>query len=250
MNRLVLDTPSAPVTKKPAKSNDRFAFQRLERQRRTEGEETTPATFAPMHYEANYSYPLIVWLHGSASNEHELRQIMPLVSIRNYVAVAPRGTTPKRQRGRYSWRQLSDSIELAQSRISTAIAFAQQKFNVHAKRVFLVGHGSGGTMALRVAWNDPSRFAGVVAINGALPTRFSPLCRVNEIRQLPCFLVTSRESRFYPATRVCDDLRLLHSAGCTVALRQYPGSDHLTTKMLDDLNHWLMELVCGNKSRS
>jgi phospholipase/carboxylesterase len=172
---------------------------------------------------------------------------MPLVSMRNYVAVAPRGTSPKRQRGRYSWRQVSDSIELAQSRISTAIDFAKQKFNVHARRVFLVGHGSGGTMALRVAWNDPSRFAGVVAINGALPTKLSPLRRVNEIRQLPCFLVTSRDSRFYPATRVCDDLRLLHAAGCTVALRQYPGSDHLTTKMLDDLNHWLMELVCGTK---
>jgi hypothetical protein len=34
------------------------------------------------------------------------------------------------------------------------------------------------------------------------------------------------------------------------ALRQYPGSDHLTTKMLDDLNHWLMELVCGSKTDS
>ena len=105
-------------------------------------------------------------------------------------------------------------------------------------------------MALRVAWSDPSRFAGVVAINGALPTRFRPLSRVNELRQLPCFLVTSRDSRFYPTSRVCDDLRLLHAAGCTVALRQYPGSDHLTTNMLDDLNHWLMELVCGTNSSS
>jgi hypothetical protein len=35
-----------------------------------------------------------------------------------------------------------------------------------------------------------------------------------------------------------------------VALRQYPGDDNLTTKMLLDLNHWLMELVCGKKSDS
>jgi phospholipase/carboxylesterase len=250
MNRLVLDAQIAPPSKKPAQSKDRFAFQRLERNRRTDDREATPTTFAPMHYEANYAYPLIVWLHGSASNEHELRQIMPLVSMRNYVAVAPRGTSPKRQRGCYSWRQASDSIELAQSRISTAIAFANQKFNVHPKRVFVVGHGSGGTMALRAAWNDPSRFAGVVAINGPLPTRFSPLRRVNELRQLPCFLATSRDSRFYPSSRVCDDLRLLHAAGCTVALRQYPGDDNLTTKMLLDLNHWLMELVCGTKGDS
>jgi phospholipase/carboxylesterase len=96
-----------------------------------------------------------------------------------------------------------------------------------------------------VAWNNPSRFAGVVAINGPLPSQQSPLRRVNELRQLPCFLATSRDSRSYPATRVCDDLRLLHTAGCTVALRQYPGSDGLTSKMLSDLDRWLMELVCG-----
>lgn len=250
MNRLALDTEYAPISKKTAETNDRLARHNLERYRRTDDAEVTPATFAPMHYEANYAYPLIVWLHGSASNEHELRQIMPLVSMRNYVAVAPRGTSAKRRRGRYSWRQASDSIELAQTRIATAVAYAQKRFNIHAKRVFVVGHGSGGTMALRVAWNEPARFAGVAAINGPLPTQFRPLRRVNELRELPCFLATSRDSRVYPASRVCDDLRLLHSAGCTVALRQYPGGDDLTTKMLLDLDHWLMELVCGAKSDS
>jgi phospholipase/carboxylesterase len=103
-------------------------------------------------------------------------------------------------------------------------------------------------MALRVAWNDPSRFAGVVAVNGPLPTRFRPLRLVNELRQLPCLLATSRDSQIYPTTRVCEDLRLLHAAGCTVALRQYPGADQLTTKMLSDLDRWLMELVCGKTS--
>src|SRR3954470_13867118 len=49
------------------------------------------ATFAPIHYEKRYAYPLLVWLHGDAGSERELRQIMPLVSMRNYVAVAPRG---------------------------------------------------------------------------------------------------------------------------------------------------------------
>jgi hypothetical protein len=58
-------------------------------------------------------------------------------------------------------------------------------------------------------------------------------------------MATSRENRVYPASRVCRDLRLLHAAGCTVALREYPGSDALTSNMLADLNCWLMELVCG-----
>ena len=39
------------------------------------------STFAPIHYEERYAYPLLVWLHGDAGNEQELKQIMPLVSM-------------------------------------------------------------------------------------------------------------------------------------------------------------------------
>src|SRR5580658_5486284 len=53
--------------------------------------DTIHSTFAPMHYEPGYSYPLLVWLHGAGCDERQLLRIMPLVSMRNYVAVAPRG---------------------------------------------------------------------------------------------------------------------------------------------------------------
>ena len=50
--------------------------------------------FTPLHYERNYAYPLLIWLHGKGGNEHHLRQVMPKISMRNYAAVAPRGTLP------------------------------------------------------------------------------------------------------------------------------------------------------------
>ncbi len=246
MNRLDLDTETSSFLPAAPTFEELHDVSSLKRRRPRRDAGAPVATFAPIHYEANYAYPLVVWLHGTASNEHELRQVMPLVSMRNFVAVAPRGTwIDPRHRGRYGWRQASDTIEAAEARIADCIALAERKFNVHADRIFLVGHGSGGTMAVRVGWNQPRRFAGVVAINGPLPARLSPLRRVNEVRRLPCFLATSRDSRTYPASHVCRDLRLLHSAGCTVALRQYPGGDGLTSNMLSDLDRWLMELVCG-----
>jgi phospholipase/carboxylesterase len=205
------------------------------------------ATFAPIHYEKRYAYPLLVWLHGDAGSERELRQIMPLVSMRNYVAVAPRGPWQSSQNRRFfDWRQSPDAIEAAESRIASCIATAQERFNIHPNRIYVVGRDNGGTMALRAAWNDPGRFAGVGALHGPLPSQLSPMRRVNELRKLPCLLTTSRESVLYPEKRVCDDLRLLHSAGCKVTLRHYPGDDELTDTMLSDLNNWLMELVCGN----
>jgi phospholipase/carboxylesterase len=211
----------------------------------------TFATFAPIHYERGYAYPLLVWLHTNGGNECELRRIMPLVSMRNYVGVAPRGNLMDgRRRHAFAWRQTRDDIETAESRVAHCIAAAQQQFSIHAERVFLAGCGAGGTMALRIAWNSPARFAGVVAINGPLPTQLRPLWRVNELRRVPCLLATSRSNRNYAAEFVCRDLRLLHSAGCIVALRQYPGSDDLTSKMLADMDRWLMDLVCDVKNAS
>lgn len=246
MNRLVLDQKSASASKSFTSIYDSHELTTLD-DRRTGREEGTPfATFAPIHYERRYAYPLLVWLHGNSSNEHELRQIMPQISMRNFVAVAPRGCwTDSRNRGCHGWRQASNLIEDAENRIAECVAAAQRRFNIHPKRIFLVGNDAGGTMAVRVAFNDPARYAGVVSINGPLPSCQSPLRRVNELRQLPCLLATARCSEEYPATRVCHDLRLLHAAGCTVALRQYPGRDGLMPCMLADVNRWLMELVCG-----
>lgn len=209
------------------------------------------ATFAPMHYEPGYAYPLLVWLHSSPGDEHELRQVMPLVSMRNYVGIAPRGTyAERRMTNAYGWRQSPGDIEQAEARIEHCIDLAHERYNIHPDRIFLVGHGSGGTMALRVAWNKPEKYCGVATIGGPMPGQLCPFRYVKQIRRLPCLLAMSRHSRDYPDERVCGDLRLLHSAGCTVALRQYPGGDELTTMMLADLDRWLMEFVCGGSSDS
>jgi phospholipase/carboxylesterase len=249
MNRLVLVSEDNISTTSVAGHGQHHKQQSTRQRRAGLGFDLPYSTFAPIHYEPGYAYPLVVWLHDSDSNERELSTVMPLVSMRNYVAIAPRGTCEqKRTHGRYGWRQSTDAIESAQSRIVECIAVAKERFNIHERRVFLVGRGTGGTMALRTAWREPSKYAGVVAINGPLPTRMSPMRRVNELRHVPCLLTTSRDSQSYPADQVCQDLRLLHVAGCTVALRQYPGGDDLTSNMLSDLDRWLMELVCGAKS--
>lgn len=203
-------------------------------------------TFLPLNYEPGYAYPLVVWLHESGGSERHLSQVMQHLSTQNFVAIAPRGLHESRdvQRG-YRWLQQPDAIDAAGEAVIDAIDLADDHFNIHRERVFLVGHGEGGTMAMRLATLMPERFAGVASINGRLPRRFGLLRNVNRLRQLPFFFASSREYQQYREDQVCRDLRLLHAAGCGVALRQYPGSDDLTTCMLADINRWLMEHVCG-----
>ena len=201
--------------------------------------------FGPLHYEENYAYPLLVWLHGPADDETQLRRVMPLVSLRNYVAVAPRGVESKAGRAGYWWPQSTADIGLAEQRVFDALAAAKRKFHLHQRRVFLAGYDCGGTMAFRLAMLHPERFAGVLSLGGAFPSRQAPLARLNKARRLPIFLATGRDSETYPTNRVCDDLRLFHAAGFQVALRQYPCGQEIALAMLSDMDRWIMEQITG-----
>jgi phospholipase/carboxylesterase len=198
---------------------------------------------APQHYERNYAYPLVVWLHDCGGDERELKRVMPLVSLRNYVSLAVRGTS--QDSGGYGWSESADAILAAESRIAEAIAQAKQRFNVHPERVFLVGHGVGGTMALRLALRAPDRYSIAASIGGSFPEGQAPLSRLSAIRDSRLLIMHCRDSLAYPVERVCQELRLFHAAGMAVTLRQYPCADELTTQMLRDLDVWLMEQVTG-----
>jgi phospholipase/carboxylesterase len=201
--------------------------------------------FMPLHYEAGYAYPLLVWLHGEGGSERELRQLMPHVSVRNYVGVAARGTASVAglERG-FGWDQSLLAVDEAAERVRESIEAAQERFSVHSERVFIAGNGSGGTMALRLALQFPEWFAGAASLGGPMPSGNNPLGRVKDARGLPLLLASCRDSEDYPQSRVAADLRLLHAAGFSLALRQYPGEHELTTVMLADMDRWIMGLVC------
>jgi phospholipase/carboxylesterase len=207
------------------------------------------AFFGPLHYERNYAYPLIVWLHGPGDNENQLKRIMPLVSLRNFTAVAPRGTLAidleSPDRSGYGWSQDEDHLELAEQRILGAVDDAQEKFNVAPRRIFVGGFRCGGTMAFRMAMNHPDQFAGAISLGGPFPSTGAPLARINESRKVAILLASALDSSLYPPERVARDLRLFYTAGMAVTLRQYPCGDEVTTQMLVDINTWVMDRICN-----
>lgn len=241
MNRFYkVDTtldPRRVLIQKPAKRNSlgRASHQRF---------------FIPLHYEKNYAYPLLIWLHGPTGSEFEVSQIMPHVSMRNYVAVSPRG--PVRHSAvhpngdpTFTWDQESRTVEKAMEDVLSCISQATRRFNIAPHRIFLAGNDRGGTMALRLAFAEPELFAGVASIGGSLPVTRCPLAKIDAARSLRVLLAAGRNSDQYSVDRVCDDLRLLHAAGLSVACRQYPCGHEVTTRMLSDLNNWMMEIVSG-----
>ncbi len=208
--------------------------------------------FAPVHYERNYAYPLVVWLHGPGDDENQLKRIMPVISLRNYVGVSVRGTNPcKSASGKpgFAWAQSPPHTALAEQRVVDAVQAAQGRYNIAPRRVFLAGFDCGGTMALRLAFSHPARFAGVLSLGGEFPVGGAPLSCLTAARRVPVFLACGRESQRYPSTVVCDNLKLLHSAGMDLTLREYPGGHEISPQMLADMDRWIMDLVTGKSSR-
>jgi phospholipase/carboxylesterase len=200
--------------------------------------------FAPLHYESGYAYPLIVWLHGQAQDERHLLRIMPLVSMRNYVAVAPRGTSlPAAGKAALGWHQTVEHVLEAEQRIFHCVQIARKKLHVAAHRVFLAGFDCGGTMAFRLAMNHPQLFAGALSLGGAFPAGDTPFRHLADARRVPLFLAVGRDSTQYGSEAVCRDLRLLHSAGMSITLRQYPCGHELAPQMLTDVDRWIIEQI-------
>lgn len=209
------------------------------------------ALVAPLHYEPNYAYPVVVWLHGPGEDEQQIKRIMPLVSMRNYLSVAPRGTvaltTAVGSPPAYAWSQSPDHQAQAEQRVLDAIEAAGSRFHISRRRVFLAGFDSGGTMALRLAMSLPGRFAGVLSLGGGFPSGHNPLGRYAEARRVPLFVACGQDSQRYPLDRVCEDLRLYHSAGMVVSLRVYPCGDEICPHMLPDMDRWMMEQIASSK---
>ena len=195
----------------------------------------------PLHYEKNYEYPLVVWLHDNGDDAEQLHRVMPNISLQNFVAASPQAAVGNRSVG-YYWEQDEASIDQAADSVLATIDMARCRANINSRKIFIAGYGAAGTMAFRVAFTHPDLFAGIASINGPLPQGFAPLGRWSSSRNLEVFWSHYRKSDEFSQDLLCRQLKLLHVAGFSVTLRQYPGGDDLTNAALGDLNRWIMQM--------
>ena len=213
--------------------------------------------FSPMHYEPKYAYPLLIWLHGTGEDERQLMRIMPLISTRNYVAVAPRGLPREqpiappdfdlsvsailhRPKEQNDWILSEDNLATIEQRVFDCIAVAQERCHIANHRIFITGFGTGGAAALRLATLYPECFAGTAAFGGEIPS---------ENRIFPSWQMSQSPSVFLGIDETAPDhacrvMELFHTAGLTAEVCEYPDTKTLTPAMLQDLNRWMMQIVC------
>ncbi len=127
---------------------------------------------------------------ASDSSEAELRTVMPHVSLRNYVAVSPRGTMnsadSKKMESRFSWNTSRPHVEIAERRVVHCVQMAIRKYNISPRKIFIAGLEEGGTMALQIGLKNPDLFAGALSLNGAFLTMNAPLSQIDKAARCRC----------------------------------------------------------------
>ena len=205
--------------------------------------------FLPVHYSENYQYPLLVWFHSNGFNEHQIDQVMPHISLRNYVGVGIRGTKAIDSVGhRFDWHHSPAGIATTQEAVTQAIESAAERFSINPSRVVLAGYREGGTMALRTAMREPDRFAGVISLGGRMPN--GSIRNIHQLRErrMPMLWQWGTENTQFSQQNLKTDFQMCMAIGSRVEVRQYPGDDEMTTIALHDLDEWTMRHVVADSS--
>jgi len=208
--------------------------------------------FVPENYEPNYAYPLIVWLHETGRSERDIVEVLPQISMRNYLGLALRGTVPANATAEtgggapagYGWSRSERMRLLFQDELHASVRRLRKDFHINSERVFLAGAGDGGTLAWDIFLARPEWFAGVAVLDGRFPWRRRPLRRYRELRGKHVFLATDAHD---PAgvSQAEQVGRLLYSAGLEVSVRCHVPGPRRPRSLLRNIDYWIMQSIGG-----
>jgi phospholipase/carboxylesterase len=201
--------------------------------------------FVPEYYEPGYQYPLVIWLHSDDSSEYELDDVMPHLSLRNYVGLGLRGTRSGTKRGRYKWSLNANSLALNEEMVFQSISQLDRTLSIQTQNVFLAGYGKAGSVAQQIALRHPERFAAAISINGRFPQAPKCLARWKQTRQLPILWMHGTQSSHCGMDAMCQLLNNAYTAGLKVFPVQFPVGDELDSTMLAKANRFMMQIVTG-----
>lgn len=222
------------------------------------GAQAQPAlhTDLPLNYLADADgqtrdRPLVIFLHGSGSNEQdlfELREALP--EHYNYLSVrAPKVMEP----GHYQWFAKKgegaydgDTSDLKASGqlLLDFIEKARAKYPTDAGKVFLVGFSQGAMMSYEVALRHPDAVGGIAAMGGrVLPVLRAELTPDESRRALAVFIGHGTADTVIPYHDGTDANTFLKTLALEPEFHAYPGVGHsISAVEVKDLRAWLERL--------
>ena len=161
----------------------------------------------PPEYDPLREYPCVVALHesrdgpqtqidwwaGPYSEENGMR--MGHATRSGFIVIAPVWSRPTQRRYEYTPQE--------HERVLTALRDAMRRSSIDSDRVFIAGHGEGGTAAWDMALAHPDVWAGMISVSGN-PSKTVPHYEPNS-RHVPLYMVMGELDGNKPSGAILND---------------------------------------------
>lgn len=152
--------------------------------------------YLPTDYNPENNYPLVLYLHGSASDETNIMSMKHLIPD-GFIGLAPNGRGPSNC---YTW-------DNAQADISEALNAVMQSYSIDKDKVLLTGFSMGGYGVYRTYFEMPNKFQALAVFSGHpdiankwqgeenLYPNFTQIKYLKKFKDVPIFIFHGKEDR-------------------------------------------------------
>ena len=158
------------------------------------------AVYVPEAYDPKRSWPLIIGLHGLASNPSQLIRYPGFTSLaekHGYIIACPMGYNSSAWYGAATF--VSKRVgKLSEQDVMNVLAISRKDFNIDPGRIYLMGHSMGGGGTFYIAMKHPGIWAALAPIAPAIYARATGL---EKIKHIPVICIQGARDRLVKASK-------------------------------------------------
>ena len=185
---------------------------------------------------------IIVALHGTGGNEHDLipivRQINPSAAV-----ISPRGNVLENGMPRFFKRiaeGLFDENDVRRNarHLSDFLVDASLRYGHTDKNRIALGYSNGANIAAATMFLKPDVFSAAILFRPMMPLKMD---RLPDLTCKSIFIATGRDDRVIPAEETRRLIHTLRKAGATVTVVDMAAGHELTTADVEAAHTWLSQ---------
>lgn len=193
------------------------------------------------------SVPLVVLLHGRGYDEKGLIGLTDALPA-DLAYAAPRGPIALPEGG-YTWFENEGLGRPRPESLAGSVTWARGWLDLVApapRPVVLIGFSAGALFGGALALTDPSRYAGVALLLGALPLSAGLNTNNEPLTGLPVLAVHADRDEVMPAELMTETWRWVHQdSGAALTSQRVAGGHAITQETETAIAAWLTGLFRG-----
>jgi phospholipase/carboxylesterase len=208
-------------------------------------------TIYPDNYQPEYTYPLVIMLHGFGANMKDLAGLAPAIERQRYVYACPNAPVPfdlGLGMVGYGWHPRKEEAtpedyRRAEVALNGFLDEVMEQLKSAPGEIVLLGFSQGGGMTYRCGLCRPETFAGLAALSASLPDPSDLKKKLPQARNQPIFIAHGTSDPLVPLDSARATRTFLEGAGYSPEYHEYAMGHEIPPAVLQDLVPWLNRVL-------